>query len=453
MQEFRAAVIDDETQAAKLVGRALEKLGFEVETFGLGHTFLARMAEDPFQLAFIDLKLPDVSGIAVLESIKTGFENIEAVIITGHASIPSAVEATAKGASNYIVKPFRLQEVRSVAREALEKLELREENLRLKEALRETPPLKDFLGSSQVMLDVFAMIRKIAGVNCNVLLQADTGTGKERAARAIHDLSPRKNKTFVSFNCGGFTEELISSELFGHEKGAFTGATATKIGLLESANGGTVFLDEIGEMPPNMQVKLLHVIQERSILRVGGTQPIELDIRIIAATNRDLQEAMAAGEFREDLFYRLNVVSIYLPTLAERKADIPLLANHFLETFNARFGKGVKSISSQAMEVLTQYNYPGNVRELENIVQRAVALAEGDVIGTRELPPDLLNLAFSSIGTPGLLPLEVVERRHIQHVLEATGYNKGLSCTILGIPRTTLWRRIKQYGLDAGDEE
>ena len=426
---------------------------FDVETFGLGHAFLARMAEAPFQLAFIDLKLPDMDGIEILETLKTGYENVEAIIITGHATIASAVEATAKGAANYIAKPFRLQEIRAVARESLEKMELREENRRLREALQDGPHLKDFLGASPPMLEVFSMIRKIAGVNCNVLLQADTGTGKERAARAIHDLSPRKNKTFVSFNCGGFTEELISSELFGHEKEAFTGATATKIGLLESANGGTVFLDEIGEMPLNMQVKLLHVIQDRRILRVGGTRPVELDIRIIAATNRDLEEAMAAGSFREDLFYRLNVVRIYLPTLAERKDDIPLLANHFLSLFNARFGKRVKSISPQAMEVLMRYNYPGNVRELENIVQRAVALAEGDVIGTRELPPDLLNLAFSSLGTPGLLPLEEVERRHIQHVLEATGYNKGLSSSILGIPRTTLWRRIRKFGLDAGEEE
>jgi DNA-binding NtrC family response regulator len=448
MSLFRAAVIDDEDKAAKMVGRALAKLGFEVETFGLGHNFLARMAEEPFHLCFIDLKLPDMDGIEILEAVKTGFENVEAVIITGHGSIASAVEATAKGAANYIVKPFRLQEIRAVAREAFEKLELREENRRLKEALDDVPPLKDFLGASQVMLDVFAMIRKVAPVNCTVLLQADTGTGKERAAKAIHDLSPRKNRTFVSFNCGGFTEELISSELFGHEKGAFTGATATKIGLLESANGGTVFLDEIGEMPLNMQVKLLHVIQERRILRVGGTQPIDLDIRIVAATNKDLQEAMAAGQFREDLFYRLNVVRIYLPTLAERREDIPLLADHFLETFNARFGKEVASISHQAMEVLTQYNYPGNVRELENIVQRAVALADGAVIGLRELPPDLLNLTFSNLGTPGLLPLEEVEKRHILHVLEATGHNKGLASSILGIPRTTLWRRLKKFGLD-----
>ncbi|WP_320171052.1 sigma-54 dependent transcriptional regulator [Maridesulfovibrio sp.] len=452
MNRFRAAVIDDEEHTARLVARALSKQGFETETFGQGHPFLNRMTEQPFQLVFIDLQLPDMEGMKILNFVKKGFEDVEAVVITGHGSIPSAVEATSKGAVNYIVKPFRIQEVKAIAQEAMEKLQLKEENRRLKQSLGESTPFENFIGNSTVMQDLFAMIRKVAKVNCNVLLQADTGTGKERAARAIHDLSPRRNKTFVSFNCGGFTEELISSELFGHEKGAFTGATATKIGLLESADGGTVFLDEIGEMPINMQVKLLHVIQERHIMRVGGTKPISLDIRIIAATNRDLHKAMEAGEFREDLFYRLNVVMVYLPRLSERRDDIPLLSHYFLKTFNSRFGKAVKNISPQALDVLTHYNYPGNVRELENIIQRAVALAEGDTIGIRELPPDLINLAFSAFGATGLLSLEEVERRHIKHVLEATGYNKHLSSNILGVPRTTLWRRMKKYNLDPEEE-
>lgn len=453
MDKFRAAIIDDESHTTKLVAKVLAKLGFETETFDLGHPFLNRMAEKPFHLVFIDLHLPDIDGMTILNFVKKGFEDIEAVIITGHGSIPSAVEATSKGAVNYIVKPFRIQEVRSLAQNCLEKLHLKEENRRLKQSLHGVIQFKNFIGNSKVMQDLFAMIHKVAEVNCNVLLQADTGTGKERAARAIHELSPRRNKTFVSFNCGGFTEELISSELFGHEKGAFTGASATKIGLLESADGGTVFLDEIGEMPINMQVKLLHVIQERRIIRVGGTKPISLDIRIIAATNRDLHKEMELGQFREDLFYRLNVVNIYLPKLSERRDDIPLLTNYFLKTFNARFGKAVESISQQAMEVLNNYNYPGNVRELENIVQRAVALAEGDTIGMRELPPDLLNLAFNTFGPVGLYSLEEVERRHIKHVLEATGFNKHLSSNILGVPRTTLWRRIKKYKIDVDFDE
>jgi DNA-binding NtrC family response regulator len=449
MSRLRASVIDDEKQTARLIARVLEKEGFEVETFAAGQAFLNRMTQEPFHLVFIDLKLPDMNGMDILDFIKKGFEDVEAVIVTGHGSIPSAVKATSRGAANYLVKPFRLQEVRVAAQQAREKLELREENKRLKIALGEVPQLKNFLGNSSVMLEVFAMIQKVARVNCNVLLQADTGTGKERAARAIHDLSPRHDKTFVSFNCGGFTEELISSELFGYIKGAFTGATATKIGLLESADGGTVFLDEIGEMPLNMQVKLLHVLQERQILRVGSTQPIDLDIRVIAATNRDLQAAMAAGKFRQDLFYRLNVVMLYLPPLVERREDIPLLASHFLTIFNARFGKSVTSISPQAMDVLMHYTYPGNVRELENIIQRAVALADDETVRVNQLPPDLLSLAFSPFHGSGMVSLEEMERCHIQRVLETTGYNKHLTCHILGLPRTTLWRKIKKYDLQA----
>ena len=296
------------------------------------------------------------------------------------------------------------------------------------------------------------MIKKVAAVDCNVLLQAETGTGKEMAARAIHMLSPRKSNPFVSFNCGGFTEELICSELFGYEKGAFTGATATKIGLLESADCGSVFLDEIGEMPLPMQVKLLHVIQERRILRVGGINPIELQVRIIAATNKDLKEAVENGEFREDLFYRLNVVAINLPKLSDRMDDIPLLAAHFIKKFNRAFCKKITRISNQAMSILMNYNFPGNVRELENIIQRAVALADGKVIHTVDLPSDLQKMEFSSLeGVEPLLTLTEMERLHIEKVLNMTDFNTSLASSILAIPRTTLWRRIKKYGLEKKD--
>ena len=293
------------------------------------------------------------------------------------------------------------------------------------------------------------MIKKVAAVDCNVLLQAETGTGKEMAARAIHMLSPRKSNPFVSFNCGGFTEELICSELFGYEKGAFTGATATKIGLLESADCGSVFLDE---MPLPMQVKLLHVIQERRILRVGGINPIELQVRIIAATNKDLKEAVENGEFREDLFYRLNVVAINLPKLSDRMDDIPLLAAHFIKKFNRAFCKKITRISNQAMSILMNYNFPGNVRELENIIQRAVALADGKVIHTVDLPSDLQKMEFSSLeGVEPLLTLTEMERLHIEKVLNMTDFNTSLASSILAIPRTTLWRRIKKYGLEKKD--
>ncbi len=291
------------------------------------------------------------------------------------------------------------------------------------------------------------MIQRIAVVDCNIVLQGASGPGKALVAKAIHKLSPRKEHPFVFFNCGGFTEELISSELFGYEKGAFTGATATKIGLLESASGGTVLLDEVGEMPPAMQVKLLHVIQERRILRVGGTRAIDLDIRIIAATNRDLKYEVAQGNFREDLFYRLNVVTIPLPSLAQRRDDIPILVDHFIEKYRAAFRKQVSGIQPQALQILLGYTFPGNVRELENIIERAVALTDCSRIRPRDLPQDIQHLEFDTMEGEGLLPLAEYEKRYIARVLETTGFNKGLTAQVLNIPRTTLWRKLKEYKL------
>ncbi len=287
----------------------------------------------------------------------------------------------------------------------------------------------------------------MAAVDCNVLVQGGSGTGKALVARAIHQLSPKKDHPFVAFNCGGFTDELINSELFGHERGAFTGATAAKIGLLESAAGGTVFLDEIGEMPLAMQVKLLHVIQERQIFRVGGTHPIDLDIRIIAATNKDLKHEVEIGAFREDLYFRLNVVSVTLPLLTDRREDIPLLVRFFIDKYSLAFHKAVTGIQPQALEILTKYSFPGNVRELENIVERAVALTDNGEIGPQDLPKDLQKLDFATVEGDGLLSLQEMERRHIMNVLESTEFNKSLTAQVLNIPRTTLWRKMKMYGL------
>ncbi|PIP42612.1 MAG: Fis family transcriptional regulator [Desulfobacterales bacterium CG23_combo_of_CG06-09_8_20_14_all_51_8] len=445
--KMRLAIIDDEITVCTQLTRTLAAENFEVESFQTGAPFLVRMAQYPFDIIFIDLKLPDMDGIEILSRIKTAHDDAEAIIITGHGTIESAVQAIKQGAYHFITKPFRLPEVRSLAAGARDKILLRRENKSLRKALSGSDFMSGFIGASPPMQDVFDLIRKVAAVDCNILLQAETGTGKEMAARAIHHESPRKNFPFVSFNCGGFAEELICSELFGYEKGAFTGAAATKIGLLESANGGSVFLDEIGEMPLAMQVKLLHVIQEKRILRVGGVQPIDLQVRIIAATNKDLKKAVERGEFREDLFYRLNVVAINLPKLSERRDDIPLLTAHFIEKFNTAFSKKTKRISSQAMGILMNYNFPGNVRELENIIQRAVALAEGEVIGVSDLPSDLQKLEFSILEGEGLLSLEDTEKQHIEKVLNITAYNTSLASSILNIPRTTLWRRMKRFGL------
>ncbi len=447
MSTPRVAVIDDEATVCRRLDQILTRDGMEVETFSSGKSFLSRLDRADFDLVISDLKLPDCDGTDILQRVKSKNPHIEVVIVTGHGSIETAIQAIKLGAYHYVTKPLKLDELRHCVRGALDKLEMRKENTRLREALRERDGLGGIISSDPVMLDLFSLVRKVAPVDCNVLIQGASGTGKALFARALHNLSPRKDRPFVSFNCGGFTEELITSELFGYEKGAFTGATATKIGLFEAGAGGTVFLDEIGEMPPSMQVKLLHVLQERRILRVGGTTPIDLDVRIVAATNKNLKQEVENATFREDLFFRLNVVSMVLPQLCERRGDIPLLARHFMEKYSLAFHKKVTSIQPQALQLLTNYSFPGNVRELENIVERAVALTDCGEIRLRDLPQDLLQLEVDTLDGEGLLSMEELERRHIARVLEKTGNNKGLAASILNIPRTTLWRKLKAYKL------
>lgn len=444
----RLAIVDDEITVCRRLKGVLDAEGYTTEAFQAGEPFWKRMESFPFQIVFLDLTLPDTTGMEILTRLKGRYAEAEVIIITGHGSIDSAIEAIKKGAYHYITKPFKLEEIRVLAAGAREKIALLQENRRLREAcIGGDEYFKGFIGTSPAMQEIFNMIKKVAMVDCNVLLQGESGTGKELVAKSIHRLSPRKDCPFISFNCGGFTEELISNELFGHEKGAFTGATLTKIGLLESAAGGTVFLDEIGEMPVSMQVKLLRVLQEKRILRVGGTRPIELDIRIIAASNKDIKKACLEGSFREDLFYRLNVVTLNIPRLSQRKADIPLLIAAFIEKYSRPFGKKITRISPQALGILSRYDFPGNVRELENIIQRAIALTEGEVIGEEGLPDDLQKLEINTIDGEGLQSLEEIERQHIVKVLQKTGENKNLAGKILNLPRTTLWRKLKHYNL------
>ncbi len=446
--QIRLAIIDDEITVCRRLSQALSREGYEVEAFTTGHAFLECMPQQQFDIVFSDLRLPDMTGMEVLGKVKSIRAETEVIIITGYGSIDGAIAAIKEGAFHYATKPLKLNEIRLLAKRAHEKISMRRENDRLREALKGDHALGTIVGTSPVINQLFSMVQKVAPIGCNVLLQGASGTGKALVARAIHRLSGRAEHGFVSFNCGGFTEELISAELFGYEKGAFTGATATKIGLLESASGGTVFLDEVGEMPLSMQVKLLHVIQEKRILRVGGTRPIDLDIRIIAATNRDLKHEVAQGNFREDLFYRLNVVTIQVPQLKERREDIPLLIKHFIEKFSLAFRKNVRGIQPQALSILTNYTFPGNVRELENIIERAVALTEGDQLRPQDLPSDLQQLEFDTVEGEGFLSLEEVEKRYIARVLERTGYNKGLTAQILNLPRTTLWRRLKELKIE-----
>ncbi|KHK02446.1 sigma-54-dependent transcriptional regulator [Desulfovibrio sp. TomC] len=444
----RLAVVDDEAMARKRLGKAFTRDGCDVALFPDAESFLEQSGQAPFDVALLDMRLPGISGLEALKRLKKHGADTEVILVTGFGSLETAIEAIKLGAYHFVTKPAKLAEIRSLVQGACDKVAMGRENRRLRQALREETGLESMIGASQSMREVFELIRKIAPVGCNVLIEGASGTGKALVARAIHRLSTRKDQAFVSFNCGGFTEELISSELFGYEKGAFTGAAATRVGLLESAGGGTVFLDEIGEMPLSMQVKLLHVIQERQILRVGGVRPIDLDIRVIAATNRDLKQEMAKGLFREDLYYRLNVVNIRLPRLTERKEDIPLLARHFMDKYSLLFHKVVGEVSPQALQILMSYGFPGNVRELENIVERAVALCDSQTLEVADLPRDLQQMDFASVEGERLESLEAVERRHIARVLARTGHNKGLAAQILEIPRTTLWRKLKQFQLD-----
>ncbi len=445
----RLAVVDDEVTICRRLAHVFSKDDFDVETFGSASAFLQRIRQTSFDIVLVDLRLPDVDGLEVLTRVKRLNPDTEVILVTGYGSIETAIKAIKLGAFHYVTKPFKIRELASLVNRAHEKIELRKENRKLREMLKGKDVIKQIVGKSPAMQEVFKLIYKVAAVDCNVLLLGQSGTGKELVARAIHELSPRKNRPFVAFNCGGFTEELITSELFGYEKGAFTGAHATKIGLMEAASGGTVFLDEVTEMSLSMQVKLLHVIQEKRILRVGGIEPVNLDIRIIAASNKDLKHEVSLGNFREDLYFRLNVVTIKLPPLTERNGDISLLISHFIDKYSTLFGKKVRGIDKLAKDILLNYSFPGNVRELENIIERAVALTEKDMLTVDDLPADLRELEFDTFEGEGLLPLEEVEKRYIMKVLEKTGHNKAMATQILKVPRTTLWRKLKKYGLES----
>ena len=439
------AVIDDEAIVRTRLQKALAKEGHAVHTYGSGEEFLDSLESTRYDLAFLDIMLPGINGIEILRQAKNHFPEMEVILITGHSSIDSAIQAVKLGAFHYVSKPFKLDEIRNLADKALEHKKLIFENRDLKSRLEAGEGLGEMIGVSSLLREVFRMVNKVAPLDCNVLIQGESGTGKELVARAIHRESRRRDRPFVAFNCGGFTEELISSELFGYERGAFTGATATKIGILETSHGGTAFMDEIGDMPLAMQGKLLRVLQEKQIMRVGGNKPIQLDLRFIAATNKDLKRVVQEGRFREDLFFRLNVVQIALPSLVQRKDDIPMLIGHFLQKYSHKFSKKIRGINSAAQQVLLAYTYPGNVRELENIIERAVALAEHETVTVDDLPVDLRE--YSVIPYGKWPTLEEQERDYLEKVLASTDYNLGESSRILDLPRTTLWRKMKRYGL------
>ncbi len=443
-------IVDDEKVTMKNLEHVMKKESYEVIGTESGQNALKLLDEYQFDVVLTDLKMDKVDGIKILKRCRELNPDTEVIMITGYATLESAIHAMKQGAFYYIAKPFNLDEVRKVVKEAVEKVKLKRENIALREQLEKYQGNVKIITQDANMHRLLETARQIAPTDCTVLIRGESGTGKELFARFIHFNSKRAEGPFFAMNCGAFTEELLSSELFGHEKGAFTGATTMKKGLIEMASQGTLFLDEITEMPSSMQVKLLRVIQEREVLRVGGTEPLRVDVRFIAASNRDIQDSIKSGRFRQDLYFRLNVVSLHIPPLSERKDDIPFLSYYFLKKYAILMKKDVTEISQDVIALLMNYDFPGNVRELENIIERGVALASGNTIEVAYLPEDLKELSIRTFRKKeGKFPsLNEQEEAYIKWVLEEVGDNKTLAAQILGIDRVSLWRKLKKYGLE-----
>ena len=442
-------IIDDEAVTLKRLRRILESLGHRVAAFSSPRRALKHLENNACDLVISDVKMPGMSGFDLLTQVRNRFPGVEFILITGYASLDDAVRAAKEGAFHYLAKPFTPDQLRERVAQALEQC-------RLRKAARPSDLASDdnrtplMIGDSPQMRLVQEMVHQVAPTACNVLITGDSGTGKELVARMLHGLSPRASGPFVAFNCASLTESLIANELFGHEKGAYTGADNSRPGLLEIANGGTLFMDEIGDMPHVMQAKLLRVLQEKEVIRVGGTHPVPLDVRILSATSKDLKAAVDNGAMRRDFFFRINVFNIHLPPLRDRREDIPLLAYHILHQRQEQGRMGIEAISEQALSLLTNYAFPGNVRELENILERAVAVCRERIIRASDLPPDLVELELQDYQRPegNLMTLEELEQDYIAHVLKQTGGFRRQTADILGIDRASLWRKMKKFGLE-----
>ena len=443
-------IVEDEKFALKNLVHIMKKEGYDAIGTSSGPQAVKLLQKQEFDVVLTDLKMEKVDGFEVLQKSKELYPDTEVIIITAYATINSAVETMKHGAYHYISKPFKIDEVRKVVKEALEKVKLKRENARLREHIESFSGKVKIITQDARMKSLIDTIIQIGPTDCNVIVCGESGTGKELFARHIHTCSRRAGGPFFAINCGAFTEELLTSELFGYEKGAFTGASGKKSGLIEMASGGTLFLDEITEMEPSMQVKLLRVIQEKEILRLGATKPTKVDVRFIAATNRNIKDAVETGRFREDLFFRLNVVSLLIPPLSERRDDIPLLSYYFLEKLSTVMNKNIREISPEVMSILTSYDFPGNVRELENIIERGLALANGDTIEVSHLPEDLRDLSIRTFRKSDgkISSLEDQEVAYIKWVLNEVGGNKTLAANNLGIDRVSLWRKLKKFGLE-----
>ena len=472
--DARVLVVDDEERVRKLLTRLLQEEGHRVRAASSGREALEALEGEAYDLVLTDLTMPGMSGMDLLSEIREKWPEMSVILITAFGTVESAVEAMHKGAFHYITKPFKLDEVRIFTQRALQEGRTRRELAALRREVHQKFEYANIIGKSKAMRDVFSLIERVAPSNSTVLIQGKSGTGKELVAKAIHYNSPRRRSPFVPINCGAIAETLLESELFGHVKGAFincgaiaetlleselfghvkgafTGAIANKKGIFEEAQGGTIFLDEIADTSPGMQVKLLRVLQEREIRRVGGNDTIKVDVRLIASTNRNLAEAVRERDFREDFYYRLNVIPLILPPLRDRPEDIPLLARRFLAGFAAEAGSEVTGISTEAMRALMHYAWPGNIRELENVIERAVTLGagggEGGELGVEDLPPSLLEDAgpAETEALPVVSTIREVEKAHIARVLKFTGGQVSKAARILGIDRRTLYRKIEAY--------
>ena len=445
MKKVKILVVDDEAIIRESLGDWLKDSGYQVYTAESGHEALKVIEKEKPNIMIADLVMPGMDGIELMKKAKAQQPKIEVVIITAYASIPTAITAMKEGAYDYIEKPFCPERAELLIKKLAEHQELIEENVSLRQRLEDRYHFENIIAKSSKMQRVIEVIKVVAKSNATILITGDSGTGKELVARAIHSQSHRRNKPFVAVSCAALPESLLESEVFGHEKGSFTGAYNQKKGKFEFANGGTIFLDEVGEMSANIQVHLLRVLEEKEFTRVGGNEPIRVDLRVISATNKDLRKAIEKQEFREDLYYRLNVVNIELPPLRERKEDIPLLAEHFLNKFAADNRKEVTGFSPDAMEFLLDYDWSGNVRELENAIERAVILTKDSLITVADLPqenPSLVRLASTGKN------LKEVEKSHLLNVLYETGGNYSEAARILGISRMTLYNKAREYGFN-----
>jgi len=449
MQKGRLLIIDDEERLRSLLARILQLEGYDVTTAANGKEGLRKLQHEPFPVVLSDVKLPDSNGIELTEKIKNNWPATEVIVLTAFGTINDGVKAIKSGAFDYITKGDDNEKIIPLVSKAMDKALLQQRVQELESKLNNKFGFDRIVGKSAAIIDVIKLAQKVALSDTTVLLLGETGTGKEVFAEAIHQASNRRTKSFVAVNCSAFTKELLESELFGHKAGAFTGATKDKKGLFEEANGGTIFLDEIGELDHELQAKLLRVLESQQFLKIGDTKPTSVNVRILAATNRNLQKESEENHFRSDLFYRLSVFQITLPALRERKKDISLLADYFMPYFAAKVNKQITSLSKVLIEKLEAYNWPGNIRELKNVIERAVILCDNNELDETLLPYDIQNLQpLKSNQTLSAFDLSSVEKLHIQRVLNHTHGNRAEAARLLNIGIATLYRKLKEYGLE-----